>query len=112
MAFDLICLLLSTECVTEPDLTTITTVKMVLNMTVGVRTSSVQELPLMWSVIGYTAMGLTKISLSMLIVWVNKLFFMGIHMYKTNYDLMVDWVYSVLVMIYIFSLILSLRLKS
>ncbi|XP_031700595.1 uncharacterized protein LOC116382056 isoform X2 [Anarrhichthys ocellatus] len=63
------------ECVTQTD--TITTIMTtVLNATQPVLPCPKQEedIPAMWSIVGYTAVGLTKIVLSLISIWVNILY--------------------------------------
>lgn len=61
------------ECVTQAELTTMTNV---LNTTHSnlLCPKQVEDLPVMWSIIGYVAVALAKIILSLIIIWVNKLY--------------------------------------
>ncbi|XP_070696291.1 uncharacterized protein [Pempheris klunzingeri] len=59
------------ECVTQPDLTTMTTV-LNINPSDLLCPAQVEELPVMWSVIGYMAVGFTKVILSLIIIRVIR----------------------------------------
>lgn len=62
---------LTVVCVTQPDRTTMTTV---LNATQSdlLCHNQVEDLPVMWSIIGCVAVGLAKIVLSLISIWVIK----------------------------------------
>lgn len=61
-------------CVTQPDLTTTTTNVLNTSHSDQLCHKKVEDLPVMWSIIGYVAVGLTKIILSLISIWVNKLY--------------------------------------
>ncbi|KAG7519926.1 CD83 antigen precursor [Solea senegalensis] len=66
------------ECVTKTVVTPVTTV-LNINQSTEPCPVQVQDLPLMWTIIGFVAVGLLKIVLSLISIWVNKLFFIFTH---------------------------------